>query len=263
MNPTILIVRVVAAAVLAGAVAGWTRHERRMTTGAATLFSPEQPGCAIVVPASPTAAEERAARTVQRTLARSAGLTEASFPIRREGTGPLGPSLRVGATRWAQGFLPPGGKPPFDHAVGVRSRAGVVALRAEHRDGIEGAAGWFLEQQAGAQWFVPGPRGEHVERRGELRIAAGDSVTRPGFVSRDLYAVDADWYRRNGLNARIEHHHNLGNIFSTDDLRRRPELAPVRGGSKFLPQPGDYNWQPDLLHPAVVEGAAQAAMRAF
>ena len=95
----------------------------------------------------------------------------------------------IGATRRAGDFLAVAAKPPFDTAVGRRSDGRDVIVRSERRASVERAAGWFLERQLGAHWFMPGPLGEVIPRRGELVVPAGEEVVRPGFVSRDLGGI--------------------------------------------------------------------------
>jgi hypothetical protein len=237
-------------------------------TGAAVLFSASQAGCAVVIPADATAEERRAAELIAATLAKAAGRATAAFPIVMEGGEAAARGIFVGATRRAGDFLAVAARPPFDTAVGSRSDGRDVIVRSERRASVERAAGWFLERQLGAHWFMPGPLGEVIPRRGELVVPAGEEVVHPGFISRDLGGIEGEggreWFARNGLEERFEFGHALTAIFRAEDLRRQPEMAPRRGGRRYFPSgPGDYNWQPDLTNPAAIAHATAAALRAF
>lgn len=239
---------------------------------------PEQPGMAvfsaalrgsrIVVPADALPAERRAAELLSHTLAKAAGLAPRHFPVLPEpNTYVPANAIWVGATRRGADFLRAERKPPFDTAVGFRVQAGAVFIRAERRESIEGAASWFLEKQVGARWFMPGPWGEHVPRRSALVLAPGEEIVRAGFLSRDLGVSGTEgmeWYRRNRLESRFEHGHNLTTIFRPEDLQRTPEMAAMRIGQRYIPSgPGDIYWQPNLVSPVAVAHAAAVASRAF
>jgi hypothetical protein len=243
------------------------RRERVLARQGAVLFSPGHPGCAIVVPSGATDAERRAAETLQATLAGASGLDRARFAIREErGAVPRG-AIWVGATRRGARHLRPERKPPHDSGVGFVVASGEIFLKGERREGIESAVGWFLEHTLGAQWFIPGPLGEHVPRREELRLGPGLVSARPGFVHRDLGLEGSPdvrrWYGRNRLEARFEHGHNLASIFRPADFVRAPEMAPLRNGQRFIPPASSANWQPNLLSPQAVRHAAAAVIRAF
>lgn len=235
--------------------------------GSVVVFSPVQRGCAIVVPDAASPQEREAADLLRATLAKAAGLPTAAFPILPERWAP-GRAVFVGATARSGDFLGAGAKPPFAVAVGARVRGGAVFLRSERRESIVAAAAWWLQEQLGAQWFVPGPLGEHVPRRASLALQPGEQVARPGFLHRDLgtggSAEERAWYARNRLEGQFDHGHNFVNIFQPDDLARNPDMAPMRNGQRYLPLGGgDYRWQPNLSSQAAIEHAAAAATRAF
>ena len=251
------------AAVLAVAVV-WTAYERERRQETVTLFSPST-GSAIAIPRDAIEAERRAAAMVQDAFAKASGRGTEAFPIVAEGRA-KGPVLWLGATQRGRALFPKPNRAPYDGAVGFEARGGSVALASERRESIAVAASWFLQRVLDAQWYMPGPLGESIPRRAELGLPPGRTLERPAFLSRDLGVqgpVGREWYARNRLEARFHHSHNLDNIFRPEDLRQNPEMAPMRYGRRFIPGAGDYNWQPNLLHPAAVEHAAQAAMRAF
>ena len=243
------------------------RRDRASAGEAVVLFSARQTGCAIVVPAAATAGERRAAETLQATLARASGRTPREFPIFEERGAVPRRGVWVGATRRGSRLLNVERKPPFDTAVGFVVQSGALFLQGERREAGEGAVGWFLERQLGAQWFMPGPLGEHVPRREELVLAPGEVRARPGFIHRDL-GLDGSpeaqaWYGRNRLEARFEHGHNLTGIFRPADFQRTPEMAPMRNGRRFFPPATSGNWQPNLTSQAAVRHAAEVVNRAF
>ena len=230
------------------------------------VFSAAERGCTLVIPRDATAAERRAAELLRETLAKAAGKPPADFPIATEGAGLPRRALYVGATRRGRDFLSSPRQPPYDAAVGHVSRHGALFLRSERRESIVGAASWFLENEVGARWFMPGPMGEHIPRREQLVVVRREVIARPGFLHRDfgVHGAEArEWYARNRFEARFEHHHNLANIFQPDDLRRKPEMAPIRAGQRYISPPNRQNWQPDFLSRAAVEHAAAVANRAF
>lgn len=259
---------VVVAAIVATALGAFDRDPGETRGAGFVVFSASQRGCAIVIPADALPQEREAAELLRDTLAKSAGIASARFPIMPERGAAPRRALFVGATRRGKGFASPPRRPPFDTAVGVNVLGGGAFLRSEKREAIVAAAGWFLEMELGAHWFMPGPLGEHIPRRSELILPPGEKTARPGFISRDIGtgpgADERAWHARNRLEARFEHGHNFAHIFRPEDLRSTPEMAPLRNGARYIPAPqGDESWQPNLLSPAAVEHAATAAIRAF
>lgn len=254
------------AVVAAGAVLAWTLQENTWEETAAEVFSGTA-GCPIVVPRDAIEAEHRAASLLRTTLAKASGLEEGEFPVVIEGGRHPRRGIFIGATN--RSTARPHRQPPapFDTAVACTVINGDVLLRSERREACETAASWFLERFLGAHWFMPGPLGEVVPARRELIVPSGTTTLRPGFISRDLSAGEGEdvaaWYRRNRLEARFHHGHNLDQIFRPEDLRREPEMAPIRYGRRYFPPAGDFNWQPDLAAPAAIAHAAAAANRAF
>ncbi len=241
-------------------------RDRRTAREGIVLYSTTQSGCPIVVPRDASEGERLAAATVRATLAQAAGSSEGNFPILEERGAIPRRAVLIGRTRRGRDLMQAAPKPPFDTGVAFFVRGGALFLRGERREAVESAVGWFLETQLGAHWFMPGPLGACVPKRSEFALPASDGFARPGFISRELLSSGAgarEWHGRNRLENRFDHGHNLVTIFSPADLRRSPEMAPMRTGQRFIPTTGDQNWQPDLLSPAAVEHAATAAIRAF
>jgi hypothetical protein len=251
--------------VLTAAAIAWPT--RRAAEQPAILFSPNQPSCAIVIPRRPIPAELRAAAMLQATLAKSAGTDAARFRITREGETHGRAVILLGDTSAAPDLFGPPANPPFDAAVGVQVRRGRIAIRSERRESCEMAASWFLERYLGAHWFMPGPLGESIPHHDQLELPPGTEIARPGFISRELGGIEtadgAAWRARNRLESRFEQGHSLAGIFRPEDLRRTPDLAPLRSGQKYFPPPTSGNWQPNLTSTAAVQHAAAAANGAF
>ncbi len=231
------------------------------------VFSAQQRGCAIVIPADAIQEERRAAEMLRAALVSASGRTERAFPIVDERMAVPRRAIFVGATQRRGSFLTEKVRLPFDSGVGLRVQAGRAVLCGERRASIESAVGWWLEKYLGAAWFMPGPLGEHVPRRDALTLPIGEEMARPGFLSRSLALGGGEenraWAARNRLDLRFEQKHALADIFSPEDFRRTPEMAPLRDGQRYLPLAGDQNWQPDLLSPAAVTHTVAAAQRAF
>ncbi|MBI5690590.1 MAG: DUF4838 domain-containing protein [Verrucomicrobia bacterium] len=243
------------------------RKDASLAVAEAIVYAVEQRGIPIVVPADATEGEQRAAATLGRMLARAAGRGEQDFPILVERGARPWRAIWIGETRRGRAHRKTRDKPPFDSSVAWVSQSGSLFLFGEHRGAGEAAVSWFLEEQLGAQWFMPGPLGEHVQSRAQLAIERGRKEYRPGFLDRSLGlsgdAESAAWYGRNRLGARLEHGHALNEIFQPEDFRRIPAMAPLRNGQRYIPAPKTYNWQPDLLQPETIRHAVEAANRAF
>lgn len=251
-------------AALTVALQHWADRECAQVGSDVVVFSSARAGCPIVLPAHAIEVERQAALLVQETLAQASGRARSDFPILIESRAAPVRAIFVGGTRASLTFGRPS-RSPHDNAVFLAVRGGGVYVRSERREAVEAAASWFLETHLGAHWFMPGPLGAHVPRREALSLRAGLTAARPGFISRDLGVageVDAEWHRRNRLEARFEHAHNLVNIFRPADLARQPEMAPLRQGVRHIPTAG-YNWQPNFLSSAAVDHATAAALNAF
>lgn len=268
MKPTAALHGILYVAIILGVVAASRGFRTRTQADAFVLFSANERGCAIVIPQSGTAAERRAAEVLRRTLILASGGREADFPILVEGAQTPRRAILVGATERGPRLFRRAPSAPFDVAVGRLSVNGALLIQAERRELIEAAVGWFLERELGVYWFMPGPLGEHVPRRSEAVIAAGRRVARPGFVSRALSGLDAGggvaWCAINKLDSHLQHGKCFDAIFTPEDFRRHPEMAPIINGARYLPtNPRDYNWQPDLLQPATIDHAVRVIEQRF
>src|SRR4051812_31604772 len=139
-------VGLIGASFIAVLIVAWLRLERAAENDRETIFSSSQRGFPIIVPADATGAELRAAELVRRTLAKAAGREAWSFPIQRERRGVQRHGIFVGATHRSVGILAPSKPAPFDSAVAIVARDGVVVVASENRDSIIAATSWFLEK---------------------------------------------------------------------------------------------------------------------
>ena len=201
------LVWIVTSLVVVAASVVWRRVERTSTTRSVTVFSAKWLGLPIVIPRDAIESERRAAQMLRSTLAKSSGRPESSFPIETEQASGPRRAIFVGATQRAGDFLANGAKAPFDMQVGARVRGESVLIRSERRESIESAASWFLETRLGARWFMPGPLGEIVPRRGALSLAEGTETVRPGFISRHLGLAARE--ARNGMRAAGSKHASI------------------------------------------------------
>ncbi|MDD3180752.1 MAG: DUF4838 domain-containing protein [Opitutaceae bacterium] len=218
--------------------------------------------CPIVVPAQATAPEREAAALLAETLARAAERPTQAFPIvteRRDWRSPRG--IHVGATRAAQALTMPDAN-LLDRTVVSRVTPAGLVLRAAHPEDTVCAASWWLEKELGAHWFIPGSLGVAVAPRDRLRLPFGTDVFTPGFASRSL-GGDANWGRQNRLQRVFSHGHSMSALFRREDLQREQDLAPMIEGRKFLPAPGDSNWQPNLISPKAVAHAVERGREYF
>ncbi len=226
---------------------------RKSATGEFLAFDRNR-GCAISVPENPSAAEQRAAQLIQSTLAKASGRPVADFPILTTNEGAEGAIHLAGSNhrRVGQGRL--------EETVALKVVAGRVEISSYPTDAIEAAAAWFLETKLGARWFMPGPLGEHIPKRAELRLPPGDESYAPSYISRNLglaaSAEEQDWWNRNRLRAWFKYGHAMSGLFSPEDLRQNPDLAPQLNGRKFFPSTTtEGGWQPNIA----AEGAAAHA----
>ncbi|QYM77565.1 DUF4838 domain-containing protein [Horticoccus luteus] len=257
------------AGALLAVVAIWTHRERVVRLAhAAVVFSPEWPGCELVVPADARDEEWEAARMLADGLAKAAGTVPAAFPIVLEDAAENGArAIFVGATRrGAKEWLVPNAA-PFDTGVAYRVEPGAVIITSEARASIMVAAAWFLEQTLNAEWFVPGARGEVIPRRDSLVLRAGRVSARPAFLSRSLSGIrtpeERAWYRANAFEQRIGHGHSFDRVFSPDVVQANPELAPVLRGQRYFPNGESYEWQPNIANPHAADIAARVIGDAF
>ncbi len=242
-------------ACLAGLAAWWRVEHPAESEGMFTVA--DRRGCPIFIAAEPTPEEMRAAKLIQRTLARATGRPAAQFPI----------LIWNDEARPRRGIrlAPAGGAMLAEKAAFTVSSQGVV-IHGEPADAIGAATAWFLEKAAGARWFMPGELGEEVPRQNVLRLPFGRHGASPSFVSRNLglhgSEAEREWWRRNRLRAVLKHGHAMADLFRPEDVRANPEFASMFLGRREFPAKElGGNWQPNLVAPGAAEHAAGVLAR--
>lgn len=219
-----------------------------------TVFD-QRRGCAISLPEQPSKEEQRAAQLIQHTLAKAAGRPVDDFPIREGGDEITGAIYLAGSNHRQRG------EARLGEQVTWRVQTGRVVVSSYPAEAIEAAAAWFLEQNLGARWFMPGELGEHVPAHQDLRLSFGEHVRAPSYISRNLglagAAENREWWSRNRLRAWFRHGHAMSGLFSPEDLKQNQSFVPTVNGAKFIPQTAqEQNWQPDITDQDAAEHAA-------
>jgi len=249
-------------AVVAGILFALIWQRLRQDSGSFLVFDQHGSHSAVIVPADATKEEEQAAFLLSETLAKAAGLPASRFPIESESRWRFWQrGIYVGGTEHAK-QLSLAGEGRLDRTVGYGVFPFGVIVRSHWAEDITGAAGWFLEKQLGARWFIPGPLGEAVPRKDILRLAVGSESVKPSFISRNLGGLDSPaeriWFGANRLQALFAHGHSMSTIFQPQDIARMPELAPLINWQKYFPtRPDEQGWQPNIAAPAAASHAAK------
>ncbi len=250
------------AALLAGLL-GWRAADWAREPEVFRVFDELGLACTIHLPADASPEERRAAKLLQRTLAKAAGRHAGAFPIVVH----TGKSARGIVLARGDGPLPGAHVIADWHEYAVTGRQ--VTLRSWPAVSAEAGAAWLLEKNLGARWFMPGALGEHIPRRPRLEIAPTRKQTvshLPSFLHRNLGVGGGEeqnsWWRSNRLYSPFRHGHAMNEVFPAEVLKKHPELAPlVNGRRRFPNKPGDQGWQPNLASPQAVPQAV-AALRA-
>lgn len=247
---------------LVGVVAVWAWWSLRQDSSSFLVYANAHSRSAIIIAGHATKDEIAAASLLSVTLAQAAGIGAEEFPVETESRWKFWQrGIYVGDTRRAR-QLPLPGEGRLERVVGYGVFPFGIVLRSKWPEDVTGAAGWFLEKQVGAHWFIPGPLGVSVPPRAELRLAVGAESTVPSFVSRSLGGMDSpaeqEWFAANRLQAVLAHGHSMSAIFQPEDVARMPELAPLLNWQKYLPtRPNEQEWQPNIAAPAAAKHAAK------
>lgn len=237
----------------------WTQAVPAPTQGF-LLFSNRQATSVIVLPNDATAEQREAARLLQATLAEAAGISASLHPIISESRlwnvgGPRRIAINgVGSAGAAK-------VDPLKRGVGYRVAPRQLELFADHPEDIALAASWFLERELGARWFMPGELGSEVPRLSERMVSLGEHRHEPGYLSRNLGALNSPqekaWYRRNRLQVHFFHSHTAYRVITAEAVKANPQMAPLVNGQRLVPTPKSQGWQPDLTSPATVNLAVE------
>jgi hypothetical protein len=127
----------------------------------------------------------------------------------------------------------------------------------------------WLQEDAGVRWFTPLPSGEDVLEYDRITL---EPTERRVFEGSWLGAMlggnrgpgRALWSLRHGLHRRFSFNHALNHIIRPEHFEEAPEMFPIRNGRPYRPSNrGQYNWQPNLAHPATARWTAAAVVEHF
>lgn len=127
----------------------------------------------------------------------------------------------------------------------------------------------FLEDIVGVRWLFPGELGIDIPAKKMLALNREPIRQQPAFYSRRITGLEAppqdEWLRRMRVHSRIEFHHNLKQLFPPSIYARtHPEFYALVGGKRRIPKnDGEYDWQPDLSAPGIVDEAAKRIIAQF
>lgn len=221
------------------------------------VYAENQAGCVIVMPERPTEGDRQAVELLRSTLAKASGMAVEHFPVRSSRSAVS--SNRVRRIEFAP--VATTATDPLQRGIGYSITPDRIVLSAEHAEDRGIAVSWFLEQELGARWFMPGALGLEIRRARTLKLAPVVKRTEPAYLSRNLGGMrsseEKTWFRSNRLNALFQHGHTANRVFSPEAMARTPRMAPQVNGQPFLPSPGFTRWQPNLTSPASVEQAVR------
>lgn len=114
----------------------------------------------------------------------------------------------------------------------------------------------FLEKIVGVRWLMPTELWTEVKRNNTISFGELNIEDNPKFLSRSFFNVNlennnahlSEWGKKNRLRNRIEFHHNLVNLFNSEDIvNSHPQFLPYINGKKYIPKNRkDENWQPNF-----------------
>ena len=236
---------------------------------------------------SPKAPEavHRAASELQRVVEASTGARMAIVkePVRS-------PMIVLGDTpRTRDAGLKPGSlpyenfrivtKPPHLYIFGHDTPDGKPRWRGRFSRGTLFGANAFLERFVGVRWLLPGPWGEDIPKRRDLRVPPTDTLDKPRFAYRRLNYVGErreqrpevmDQVKEWKVRSRVDLLHTVGWGHSFDDhphisvIRKHPEYMAKRLDGTPYPVPSGkpYKVYPTfkycLTNPGLIEAFAQS-----
>jgi hypothetical protein len=259
-----LFLGVVASLLFAGCAHTWSQDGR----GAGFAAYEGSRGAVIFLPATATKEERTAAELLQSTLTKATGAEADAFPIREERRWRFWHrGFYVGKTHKAEslGMI---SASQLERPVGARVFSNGVVITSAWREDAVIATSWFLEKYLGVHWFMPGELGESIPRTKSIVLNPGQQVVTPSYRSRNLSGLnrlgDQEWYQRNRLRSLFSHGHNMSRVFTLDDLKANPELAPLVSGKRFIPQNQTVSrLQPNIASQAAVDHAVAYVRQRF
>lgn len=126
----------------------------------------------------------------------------------------------------------------------------------------------FLERYLGVRWLLPGPDGEHVPKKGAIKVTAQEVRQEPAFFSRQLSGlpneIQTQWARRNRMHGRVSFHHNLGKLFPPGKYQKTdPHFFAVRSSQLPIADSDLVSWQPCFSAKGIVEEAIKNINKYF
>jgi hypothetical protein len=98
----------------------------------------------------------------------------------------------------------------------------------------------FAEENCGARWWFPGPKGEDIPKAASLAIAEGTKIEKPSYVSRYLgvykTAEGEQWLIHSALVEHVNMHHSLHALLGKDVARAHPDWFPKFNGKPYNPE---------------------------
>ena len=163
-----------------------------------TLASRGKPTCVILVPASPTTQETKAAADLQQWLAEMSGVT---IPIITESRSSRGRVISIGRTAMLAREVAPTAD-LADEGYGIAVKRGNVFLWGGRTRGVINALYALLEEDMGCRWYTRDSM--RLPKAATLRVAPVPRTYVPQLRLRDPFyfvSFDATWSLRNRTNA--------------------------------------------------------------
>lgn len=239
------------------------------------------PNTVLVTPDQPTENETAAAELLQTFLRRSQG-SPSGFAIVREAQAPAkGPRVLLGGTRGAPEV--PG---VYRDGFVIAARGEQVAIRGGGDPGTFYGASRFLDRYVGIRFYLPGDLFTHVPTSSRIVVPEGTHRENPftlnsmmsgtggmsgngGFTGINPRAEEGAWLRRNAAfrkeSIQFSHQHSMFQRFPPAKFATRyPEIYPVIGGKKYVPEKAaDQGWQPCLTEPKLIDAAVESSVEYF
>lgn len=163
-----------------------------------TLASRGRARCTILLPASPTTQERKAAADLQQWLGE---ISRVALPIAGEGRPVRGKVISIGATALLAAQVAPK-EDLADEGYGIAQRRGNLFLWGGRTRGVINAVYALLEEDLGCRWYTR--ESTRLPRMAELKVAPVARTYVPRLRLRDPYtfvSFDADWSLKNRTNA--------------------------------------------------------------
>jgi hypothetical protein len=206
-------------------------------------------------------------------------MSGARLPIVRDGDeSPSGTQIHIGLTSSVKEQESPwfSGDPANDLPVNgylistIEGASQNLAIVASNSLGISHGIYDFLTNELGVIWGMADALFEEVPERSTVTINSVDRISRPSFGFRVFSGVDANWVRRNRIDAGSRqlpfygHGHNLFNVLPPSKYGDHPEYYAERNGERRAPEKdGHTSIQPCLTNPGVIRITIETVRQFF